>query len=113
MNWANLIPWCLFAAFLTVCGMVYQAAKTSAAIRLSQAHSGGQAYVAGANAEAAERVAKANAYFAQVQSLESAWQSFLENRFAVSGDHKDTPKDLRTLRAAFENMYDFSNRVEL
>jgi hypothetical protein len=113
MNWATLLPYCIFALVVTVCGVVYQATKTYMAIKQAAAFSGGQGYVAQANAESAERVARANAYFEQVLSLEKAWQAFLENHLTLNHDKHFDPQDLRSLRAAFENMYDFSNQVNL
>lgn len=103
---------CLYTAGLmilaTVCLSFLAMIRSMSKIKESGAFSGGQGFVYNAQAEGAERTAKAEAYLAQVRSMEAAWQSYLENHYAIAGNGKPSADDIRVMRATFENMYDFS-----
>ncbi len=103
---------CFYTAILivlaTICLSFLAMIRSMSKIKEAGAFSGGQAYVSTAQADSAERCAKAEAYLAQVRSMEAAWQSYLENHYAIAGNGKPSADDIRIMRATFENMYDFS-----
>lgn len=107
----------IYYAGLTVLGCLscsfYAIIRTQCKCKEAGAYSGGQAFVSQEQAKSAERQARANAYFAQVQSMETAWQSYLENHYAVAGNGKPGSDDIRAMRAAFENMYSLEHLENL
>lgn len=108
MNWATFIYLSGLMLLGTFCWLILIAGRSYCKQKEAGAFSGGQAFVHQEHAKASERMAKANAYLAQVQSMETAWQSYLDNHYAIAGNKPPSGDDIRTMRAAFENMYDFS-----
>lgn len=108
MTWMTFVFLALLILIASICLAVLMMIKSVCVTKEAGAYAGGQAYAATSQAEATERIARANAYFTQVQSMEQGWQTFIENHYAVAGKNPGVD-DVRAMRAAFENMYDFAH----